>query len=325
MTGKSHIEKTQGDQPTRIGRSRIASAILVLAGATCWGVTGLANRMLTPLGFTQMEIVFIRSFIGAVALLVLLLAIDRSLLRIRIRDLWCFLGTGIVSLTVFSFSYFCAMQELSLSAAAVLLYTAPIFVTLMSAVVFRERINARKILALVMVFGGAALMCGLVGAATNLGGAGSISARGIGFGLLSGFAYALYTIFSRFALNRSYRPLTIAFYTLLFAAIASAVFANPIEIAARTADVVNSSGFGVIGWELFMGIITCSAAYAFYTLGLAGLENGPASIIATWELVVATLVSIFIFTEPFGVVNLVGMVLVIAGIVIMNVTKRKRD
>ena len=324
MTGKPQIIETQGDKPARAGRPHYASALLVLAGASCWGVIGIGNRMLTPFGFTQMELVFIRVTIGAIALLALLLIVDRNLLRVRLRDLWCLIGTGIVSQTVFSYSYFSAMQELSLSAAAVLLYTAPIFVTLMSAMIFRERISGRKVLALFLVLGGAALMCGLIGSIAGLGSAGAISVRGIGFGLLSGFTYALYTIFSRFALNRGYQPLTIAFYTGFLSAIASAILINPIELCTRTAEIVRASGAGVIGWALFLGVVTFAAAYAFYTLGLAGLENGPASIIATWELVVATLVSIFIFSEPFGIVNLVGMVVVIAGIAIMNVTKSKK-
>ena len=75
----------------------------------------------------------------------------------------------------------------------------------------------------------------------------------------------------------------------------------------------------LVGWIMALGIVTCLIPYLLYTKGLEGIENGTASILATIEMVVATLVSALFFQEPFGLANLIGIVLVFAGIVVMNV------
>ena len=128
--------------------------ICVAAAATCWGFTGLFNRYLTVLGFTQTQLFFVRCFVPLVVLGLWLLIRDRSAFRIRLRDLWMFLGSGLLSLTMFGLAYFSAMQVMSLSVAVVLLYTSPVWVVLLSAPLFKERITWLKVLALILVIVG---------------------------------------------------------------------------------------------------------------------------------------------------------------------------
>lgn len=93
---------------------------------------------------------------------------------------------------MFTYCYFRTMQTTSLSVAAVLLYTAPIMVTIMSVPLFKEKLTASKVAACVLAFTGCIFVTGL------LGNAQAVSASGILTGLLSGFGYALYSIFGRF-------------------------------------------------------------------------------------------------------------------------------
>ena len=83
--------------------------ICVATAATCWGFTGLFNRYLTVLGFTQTQLFFVRCFVPLMVLGLWLLIRDRSAFRIRLRDLWMFLGSGLLSLTMFGLAYFSAM------------------------------------------------------------------------------------------------------------------------------------------------------------------------------------------------------------------------
>ena len=101
---------------------------------------------------------------------------------------------------LFNWCYFNAISLSALSVAAVLLYTSPVFVMLLSALCFQEPITPRKIGALLLTFCGCVLVAGLFPA-----GVGSISAAAVLFGLGSGFGYALYSIFSKLALKR-YSP-----------------------------------------------------------------------------------------------------------------------
>ena len=284
---------------------------MVLAGV-CWGLTGLCNRFITPAGFSQSQIMFLRGLIPLILLALYMLLFNRAAFKIKLKDLWCFLGSGLLSLTMFGLAYMSAMQEMSLSMAVVLLYTSPIFVILISAPLFKERITPAKIIALVLVVVGAVCTTGVIMGSLN------ITAIGLVYGIISGLGYALYSIFSRLAFQRGYKPLTVTFYTFLFSVIALAFLCEPWEIPSMITTP------SLVGWIMALGIVTCLIPYLLYTKGLEGIENGTASILATIEMVVATLVSALFFQEPFGLANLIGIVLVFAGIVVMNVRVPKK-
>lgn len=95
----------------------------------------------------------------------------------------------------------------SLSVAAVLLYTAPAFVMVLSYLLFHEKFTVRKSIALVLTFVGCVFVTGIIGSSQTLSG------KGILIGIGAGFGYALYSIFGRFALKKGYDSFTISFYT----------------------------------------------------------------------------------------------------------------
>ena len=289
-------------------RNKLSYFFIAIAGI-CWGLTGGCNRFITAEGFSQNQIMFVRTGVALILMAIILCIKDRAAFRIKFKDVWLFLGSGIASLALFGVSYFQAMQLMSLSAAAVLLYMAPIFVVLMSAIFFKERITAQKVVALILIVAGAALTTGLVG-----GGAVQITGTGLVFGLLSAIGYALYSIFSKAALQRGYSANTITFYTFLFCTVAVGILAG----VPQTLQLVVASKSSMF-WTICIGIVTCLLPYMLYTRGLQGVENGRASIIASVELIVATLVSVFFFHETFLFVNFIGIVLVFAGIICVNV------
>lgn len=112
--------------------------LYIISAAVCWGLIGLFVRTLAAQGFSSMQIVALRSLAAAICVTLPLLRSGRAALRIRLRDLWLFVGTGICSLVFFNYCYFNAMQQTSLAVAALLLYTAPVFVMLMSLLCFGE-------------------------------------------------------------------------------------------------------------------------------------------------------------------------------------------
>ena len=124
--------------------------ILILIAGVLWGSMGLFVRTLNASGLASMEIVGLRAIVTAVALFLYLLAFDRKLFKIRWKDIWCFLGTGICSIVFFNYCYFKAITMTSLSVAAILLYIAPAIVMLLSYFLFGEKLTERKLLSLVM-------------------------------------------------------------------------------------------------------------------------------------------------------------------------------
>lgn len=283
------------------------SYICIIWAALLWGCMGILVRTMNQGGLSAAEVVTFRSFSTAVMMLVGMFIFNRKELYIRIRDVWCFIGTGILSVVFFNICYFSCMKYCTLSVAAILLYTAPAFVMVMSFFLFKERFTGKKILALVCSFAGCVMVSG------GFGGS-SISSMGLLTGLGAGFGYALYSIFGRYALQKGYSSFTITTYTFLFAAMGCLPITgigHIVEVFVMEPQLIL---FGIL-WTF----LTTVAAYILYTRGLSGMEAGRASVLATIEPVMASVVGVLLFKESFswGALVGIGMVLV-SSILIMK-------
>ena len=288
------------------GKTKLAPGAVLLAGAL-WGSMGIFVRRYNAEGLDSLQIVGIRAVGTALILFVYLMALNRKLLKIHLKDLWCFLGTGLCSIVFFNYCYFKTIILTDLSVAAVLLYTAPSMVMVMSAFLFKERFNIKKGIALILAFAGCVFVTGIIGSQVTL------SVAGIITGLGSGLGYALYSIFSRYALERGYTSLTISFYTFLIAAIGVLPFAGGNAVTA-----IVFAGPGNILFTIAFSLVSTVLPYFVYTWGLQYVENGTASILASVEPVVATIIGVVLFGESLSGMELIGIVLVLASIVICN-------
>lgn len=288
--------------------------IFVLSAGILWGMMGMYVRRLDEQHFTTIDIVTVRSVMTALFMEVVLLCYKRSLLKVKIRDLWCFAGTGICSIVFFNYCYFKAITLTSLSVAAVLLYTAPAIVMVLSAFLFKEKITMAKMVSLLATFIGCVCVTGLVGDVETL------TVQGILTGLGAGLGYALYSIFGRLAIQRGYHSLTITFYTFLFASFATLPLADTDKIVATCVRDGSMLGFYIV-----FALVSTVIPYVLYTLGLTAMENSKAAIVASVEPVAATVFGIVLFEEKMTVNNLAGIVLVLGAIIICNINWKKRS
>ena len=119
-------------------RFNIGPVLIILAGCF-WGSMGIFVRRLNAFGFSSIQIVSIRVTLAAAVFCLLLFIKDRSGFKISLKDLPLFLGLGFGSILFFTVCYFSAIAIMPLSTAAILLYTSPIWIMLMSALFFREK------------------------------------------------------------------------------------------------------------------------------------------------------------------------------------------
>ncbi len=289
-----------------ISLKKAAPAFIILAGML-WGIIGIFIRRLEELGIHSMEIVTVRLIFTAAVMLVFLGVYDRKLLKIRLRDSWCFLGTGVCSIVFFNYCYFKTITLTSLSIAAILLYTAPMIVMLLSVLLFKEKLTKVKFIAMILAFGGCCLVTGIFQGSAN------ISLPGLLTGLGAGLGYALYSIFGRFALNKGYHPLTIMAYTFLFGSIGAAPITNLKQLGTI---ITHNAGLSL--YLLFFTTISTILPYLFYTVGLSYVENSRASIMASIEPVVATCIGVLVFQERLSLTGLLGISMVVGAIIILN-------
>ncbi len=279
----------------------------VIAAGILWGIISIFIKGLNASDLSPIQILQLRAIIASVIMAPYLFITDKKLLYFNLKDIWMFIGTGVISLTFFSLCYFQTIIESGASVAVILLYTSPIFVILFSLALFREKITAVKLTALVMTFMGCILVSGL---GQNGGG---ITVKGFIIGLGSGLGYALYSIFSRYAL-RKYHVLTITFYTFLFCGLSIIPFSGL------------GLGSGIMQPQLLLygaGIaLFCTVLpYLFYTYGMLRIETGKAAILVTVEPLVGTLVGCGLYGEPMTLLKAIGILLTFGAVILLGLKK----
>lgn len=290
---------------------RNKGAMLVIIAGISWGHISIFIRQFNKASLDSWDIMFYRSWVSAFMLFIYFILVDRNLLKFELKDIWMFFGTGIFSLTFFSFCYFNSIIALGTSVAVVLLYTSPIFVLVMSIIFFKEKINRNKLIAVAMTFAGCVLVTGIIG-----GGSGeTISAGGIIIGLGAGFGYALYSIFAGFAMKK-YSSLTITFYTFLFSGISVFFIKNPIEIIGRT-DI------RLAPYIIGIAFVCTVLPYITYTAGMKQMDISKAAVLVTVEPLVGALIGIFVWKEPAGVFKIIGIILILSAVVMLSKNDNK--
>lgn len=281
----------------------------ILAGVL-WGTISVFLKNLSSSGLSLIQITACRAIFSSFFLFVYFLVKDKNLLKIKVKDIWMFVGTGVVSLTFFSLCYFSTILESGASIAVILLYTSPIFILLLSAILFKEKITKIKLFALILTFVGCIFV-------TGIGGENHLSAKGLFIGLCAGFGYALYSIFSRFALKK-YKPLTVTFYTFVFSSISLLPFCNIVEICSSFSE---KSLLFLIGIALVCTVLP----YIFYTFGLSGLETGKAAILVTVEPLVGSLIGIFVWKENLDMLKLIGIIMIFIAVILINLNCKSQE
>ena len=292
---------------------KTGSLLIVIAGIF-WATMGLFVRSLGAYGFTSLQISAFRLLSASVCFALILALKDKKAFCIRLKDLPLFIGLGVGSVAVMTGCYFSAIGMLNLSTAAILLYTSPIWVMLMSALFFREKITRIKLIALLLAFSGCVLVSGVSG--------GTSSAAGIAVGVASGVAYGLYSILGSIALRR-YSPFTVTTYAFSIAALAVTALARPGEMAA---GIAASGRVGaLIALVIATGVVTAVIPYLLYTIGLEHVEPSRAAILATSEPMMATILGMIVYREGITVFSAAGILCILLAIIALNAHKTPQD
>ena len=286
-------------------------SLLIIIAGSFWGLTGLFVRWFSAHEISSIQTVIIRSSTTVIILGVYLLIADRKNLKINIKDIWLFAIMGLCSVTGFNLFYFKSILELqSMSVASVLLYTSPVFVTVLAAVFYKEKITVIKCISVLLTFIGCFLVSGISSSSVNF------SPIGIIFGIGAGLTYALYSIFGELAIRRKYHPLTIIFYMWLFGFLFTLPFADTQGLIIRV-----QNNFSELGLYFLFGLVSAVLPYILYTLGLQHVPVSIASILATTEPCVASIIGVIFFSEPMTVSLLLGAIAIISSVLLINFSK----
>jgi DME family drug/metabolite transporter len=286
---------------------------LVLIAASLWATIGLFYRVLVEqFQLTRGVIVAYRAGIAAVVLFAVLAIIRPRLLRIHTRDLLYFICYGSIGVAAFFLWYIQATTTGPLAVAAVLLYTAPLWITVW-AIVHGEALTRRKALALGLAFGGGALVAGMLDGPSL-----SISGTALLYGVLSGLSYAAYSIWSAEGTRRGYEVWTVVLYSLGIGAVV--LFASqPLGESLRPLTIPRA-------WPYLLAVSLGPSllAQSCFTIGLKYVPTSNASILATVEPVIAALLGwlIVVPTEPLSRWQLLGGACVLAAVGLLTYSRK---
>lgn len=295
------------------GKMKKFCCVLVIMAGIFWGTQGIFVNKLGETGFSAMDIAAIRVVGTGIIIFFVILAVKRELLRIQVRDIWIFAGSGLLSIIGFNCLYYMTIRLTSMSVAAVLLYISPAVVSVLSGILFREKMTLRKLIALISAFAGCFFVSGV------LGGENTVTFQGVITGVGAGVAYALYSVFSSIGLKKGYHPVTVMTYTFLIGGAGILFLCRPAEIVA-----VSGKDGGLMLLETGFILISAVVPYFLYTVGLKYMEAGKASIMASTEAIAATLFGNIFFHEKLTVHIILGILAVVFSIIVLNVNMQMR-
>lgn len=285
--------------------------LLPILSGVMWGAAGVFVRTLSDYGMDSTTIVFSRVSLATLMMLALILMADRRWLRFERQDLWLFIACAVAMLALNAF-YTVSVDAVTLSLAAVLLSLSPVFMLAMAAVLFNERVTARKVVCMFASIVGCVLVSGLVE------GGSSLSVSGVTAGLAAAFFYALYGILSKRSAAKGYSTYTTLFYCLLISTLILLPFS---DIGAVTRFA--SEGTWEVGYIVLHAAVASFLPYILYTTSMARMEGGTASILAAaGEPTAAAVFGAMIYTEIPSPLMLLGMVLAIGSMALMCMPSR---
>lgn len=271
----------------------------ILAAAVLWGLIGPVAYLALREGVEAPEVALWRATIaGAAFALHALLRGGAPGLRVARRDWPAVGGFALVGVAGLYTTYFSAVRTGGAALAAVLLYTAPAWVALMTWMLGRVRPSARTLAAVGITFAGVAIVAGA-------GGEVRVSATALAWGLASGMAYATYYVFGARYFPRYSAP-------TLFA------WALPIG-ALLLLPLVDSHPKSATAWAalVFLALVPTYGSYLLYAAALRHLPPTRAATLATIEPVVAAVAAWAAFGEQLPAAAYAGAALVMVGVVVM--------
>jgi drug/metabolite transporter (DMT)-like permease len=295
------------------GGVKSSGTLLCLASATGFGAMAVLGKLAYDDGATVGTLLAVRFVLAAALFWALVLGggAAHELRKLGGRDVTVGLALGACGYAIQAGCYFAALERIDASVLSLLLYTFPAMVAVAAFALGRERIDGRRLAALVIASAGLALV--LAGA-----GAGALDPLGAALGLGAAVVYSTYILVSEGVVARV-SPRVLSALVCTGAAVSLTV--GSFALGQLRPGELTAAGWG---WLACLALISTVAAVSLFFAGLQRVGPTTASIISTAEPVVTVLLAFIVFGELLGPVQLLGGALVL-GAVLMLASYRPRQ
>ena len=271
-------------------------------------IFGTNGILVHHISLASSQIILMRTLIGGLLLTLIVLlrgGFDRAGIRADLLPL--LLGGSVLGLNWVAL--FEAYRQLNVSLATLIYYVGPILVLLFSPLLFREKLNSRKITSVVLVAIGLVCISGSIALR-------GMSMRGLLTAVVSALFYAAVIIFNKRithtgGLQTAALELDIAFVIVLIYMMLTVGLPHP-----AVSD---------IPWIAVIGLINTGIAYLLYFSGLQKLPAQSAALISYVDPVSALVFSALFLHETMTPVQILGAVLIIGGAVFGELKSRNQN
>ena len=269
---------------------------------------GLNGIVASHISLNSYEIVFLRTLIGSILLLVLfLLSKGRFHIKTYKRDAIFIVLSGIAMGTSWMFLYE-SYQQIGVSLSSLLYYCGPVIVMILSPIIFREKLTAHKLLGFVVVLVGIFLVNGNAVSSGN--------AWGLFCGAMSAVMYFFMVTLNKKSKNisgieNSVIQLVVSFLTV-------AVF-----MGIKQEFIINVPTTAW-SWVLILGILNTGIGCYLYFSPLAKLPVQTVAVCGYLEPLSAVIFSVLLLGEKMTIIQIVGAVCIIGGAMIGELIKFKK-
>lgn len=280
--------------------------IYIILASALWGTSGLFIHVLRPFGFSSLQMTAVRGVVSALCLHAYVLLRDKSLYKTNWKELLIFICSGICIFCT-AYFYYSSVVASSVSTGVILMYTAPVYVMVFSVAFLGEKFSLPKIVSVLLMIVGCALVSGIVGGMV-------LSVPGILFGVASGISYAAYSIFTKIEMMHKSNSVTATLYSFSVMAMIGFIVSEPVSIV----RITGQQPLVIVPLLVAIGIFTCVLPYFLYTLSLRDIPAGTASALGILEPMAATVFSVVFLHELLSVYSLAGIALILIAVFLLS-------
>ncbi|WP_413577105.1 EamA family transporter [Bdellovibrio sp. HCB290] len=280
---------------------RLRGIIEISIGSVGFGFLGVFGKVAFNSGLTVGEFLTYRFTLAAMLMWIFMLLFRPQWIRLSLKQIVIAALLGIFGYGLFSTLYFTAIDGLSVTLAALLLYTYPFWVNVFSHMFTHDKISRNEAFCLVGASAGLVLLLW-----------GHIEVRNawaVLAGLLSGISYAIYVLVSGRA-QKDVRPITSSLYVITFGAIALALFHHPhFENIPHLTSTQASAIFGI-------AIISTIIPLTMELAALQKLKSSEVALLMMIEPITAVILGVVIFNESLTSLQIIGAVIIATALTI---------
>ena len=285
--------------------ARRGDIIAVAVSAACFSTLAILTKLAYEGGATPMPLLTWRFAIVSLLMASYVALTTPAALRVRRADLGRFATMALLGYGAASVCFFFALGYASASVVEMLLYTYPAMVGVAGAIFFGERLDWRRIAAIVLTFSGCALVVGLLSGNTQ------VKWQGVVLGLGAAVGYTVFTMLSYRWITEKPRSVLMT-YTFGIAALGIGA------VSLATGQSLSPAAWGGQVWILLALIILFPTFLAVVLLfrGMSRLGTSRTAIISTLEPLFTIGLAAVVLGDRLSPAQWLGAALVLAGVVL---------